>query len=121
MSAIRAKNTKPELIVRRYLHAAGLRYRLHPKDLPGRPDIILPKYRTAIFVNGCFWHGHETCGAFKGTTSNSSFWSQKIERNRARDIEKTQSLKELGWKVITVWECHLLDKALDNLLNEIVT
>lgn len=106
MSGIRGKNTKPEWLVRRGLHARGFRYRLHPKDLPGTPDLVLPKYKAAIFVHGCFWHGHN-CRLFKWPSTRQEFWRQKIEGNVARDARATNSLIEMGWRVATVWECGL--------------
>jgi DNA mismatch endonuclease, patch repair protein len=106
MSRIRQRHTGPELQVRRGLHALGLRFRLHPQDLPGRPDIVLPKYRTVIFVHGCFWHGHH-CRAGGRPTSNKSFWVSKIDANRKRDLRKSRALRKLGWRVLTVWECQL--------------
>ena len=118
ISAIRAKNTKPELKVRSYLHKFGLRFRLHIKDLPGRPDLVLPKYNTAIFVHGCFWHGHD-CRPRKATRSNTEFWSEKMRRNIERDARKVKQLEKAGWKVITVWECGLSEKALHQLVKAI--
>lgn len=106
MSRIRSKNTKPELIVRKYLFSRGLRYRLNVKDLPGKPDLVFPKYRTVVFVNGCFWHHHD-CGRFHWPASNPEYWSQKINRNTERDQANYQKLKSLGWKVLVIWECEL--------------
>lgn len=107
MSQIKGKNTKPEEIVRKYLFAHGFRYRKNDKRLPGTPDIVLPKYKTVIFVNGCFWHGHEGCKYFVWPKSNPEFWKEKIKANIIRDKEKTELLKAKGWKVIIVWECEL--------------
>ena len=104
MSCIKGKNTKPELIVRRYLHAHGYRYRINVKRLPGTPDIVLRKYRTVIFINGCFWHGHEGCRYFVMPKSNTLFWEKKIERNKQRDVEKRIQLRHLGWHTIIIWE-----------------
>ena len=104
MSRIKSKDTKPELIVRRYLHAHGYRYRINVKRLPGTPDIVLRKYKTVIFINGCFWHGHEGCKYFVLPKSNSQFWQRKIDRNKKRDIEKRIQLRRLGWHTITIWE-----------------
>ena len=107
MAAIRSKNTKPEMVVRKYLHARGFRYRLFHKRLPGHPDLVMRKYRTCIFVNGCFWHGHENCKAFRMPKTNVDFWKQKIMRNRQRDHETLNQLAALGWHSIVVWECEL--------------
>lgn len=111
MTAIKGKDTKPEMIVRKYLFSRGLRFRVQVRKLPGTPDIVLPKYKTAIFVNGCFWHGHEGCKYFRLPKSNVDFWTEKIERNIKRDRESMQALFDLGWKVICVWECELRNKA----------
>ena len=107
MSHIRAKNTKPEVLVRQYLHAAGFRFRIHVKKLPGCPDVVLPKYRTCIFVNGCFWHGHRGCRYATRPKSNAEFWQTKIQNNIRRDELSAQALDAMGWRVITVWECEL--------------
>ena len=107
MAAIRSKNTKPEMLVRRFLFSRGFRYRLNYRRLPGRPDIVLRKYRTVIFVNGCFWHGHEGCRYFVMPKSNVAFWQTKIERNRARDKRVQHELAAMGWHCITLWECQL--------------
>ena len=124
MSRIRGKNTKPEILVRKGLHARGFRFRLHNKKLPGRPDIVLPKYGAAIMVNGCFWHGHKGCQYATKPKSNVEFWETKIARNRHRDEVTTAHLEALGWTVITVWECELRGKLesntrLDKLADEI--
>lgn len=105
MAGIQGKNTGPEMIVRRTLFSAGYRYRLYRKDLPGTPDIVLPRYRCVIFVNGCFWHGHENCRLFRLPKSNTEFWRAKIEGNIARDRKKYDALAERGWRIIIVWEC----------------
>lgn len=110
MRAIKGKNTKPELALRKALFAQGYRYRLHDKKLPGRPDIVLPKYRTAIFVHGCFFHGHG-CSTFKWPATRAGFWRAKIEGNRARDERQQAKLRELGWQVLVVWECELKGQA----------
>jgi len=107
MSCIKGKNTKPEEIVRKYLFSQGFRYRKNDKRLPGTPDIVLPKYKTVIFVNGCFWHGHEGCRYFVVPKTNTEFWGNKIETNKQRDSRKIKDLQALGWKVIIVWECQL--------------
>ena len=111
MSAIRSRNTKPEMIVRKYLFAHGFRYRINHPRLPGHPDIVLRKYRTCIFVNGCFWHGHD-CIEFRPPKTRKEYWMNKIERNRERDKEEQRKLAEMGWHCIVVWECQLKpDKA----------
>ena len=124
MSRIRGKNTKPEILVRKGLHARGFRFRLHNKKLPGSPDIVLPKYGVAIMVNGCFWHGHKGCRYATKPKSNVEFWETKIARNRHRDEVTTAHLEALGWTVITIWECELrtssqLDDRLNTLTEEI--
>lgn len=111
MAAVKGKDTKPEMIVRKYLFSQGLRFRVQVRKLPGNPDIVLPKYKTVIFVNGCFWHGHEGCKYFRLPKSNVEFWKEKIERNIERDRESMRALLDLGWKVIRVWECELRNKA----------
>ena len=111
MSRIRGKDTKPEILVRRELHARGFRFRLQDRKLPGRPDITLPRYGVAIMVNGCFWHGHKGCRYATKPRTNPEFWETKIERNRHRDEVTTAHLEALGWTVITVWECELRGKA----------
>ena len=107
MSRIRSKNTSPEVALRRELHAMGFRFRLHRKDLPGKPDIVLPRYRTAVFVHGCFWHRHDGCKVATTPKSNTGFWQEKFDRNVARDARSEDLLKDQGWKVIVVWECEL--------------
>lgn len=107
MAAIHSANTKPEMIVRKYLFAHGFRYRLNHRRLPGHPDIVLRKYRSCIFVNGCFWHGHEGCKYFKMPKSNVEFWNAKISRNRQRDKRVQEDLAKMGWHCITIWECEL--------------
>jgi DNA mismatch endonuclease (patch repair protein) len=106
MSRIRGRNTRPELAVRRFLHKAGLRFRLHSKKLPGRPDLVFPALRTALFVHGCFWHQHPGCPRAFMPKSNRTFWKQKLARNRQRDGERAAALKKMGWSVIVVWECQ---------------
>ena len=106
MSGIRGKDTKPELLVRKALFARGFRYRIHDKRLPGKPDLVLPKYRAVIFVHGCFWHGHN-CHLFKWPSSNVDFWKTKITRNREVDERNTRALREQGWRILTIWECAL--------------
>lgn len=107
MSRIRAVETKPEDTVRKYLFSRGLRYRKNVKTLPGKPDIVLPKYKTVIFVNGCFWHGHSNCRYFVIPKTNTEFWKEKITANIARDNRVIENLSVQGWKVLTVWECEL--------------
>ena len=114
MSGIRGKDTEPEIIVRKFLHAQGFRFRLHRKDLPGRPDIVLPKYRVAILVQGCFWHGHEDCRLFRLPKSRTEFWKEKIEANRARDKKNLTLLGELGWRTLQIWECAMKGPAKEN-------
>ena len=106
MSKVRTTSTTPELIVRQKLHAAGFRFTLHSKKLPGKPDIILPKYKAVIFVHGCFWHHHLHCGKSKLPQSNVDFWRSKIHKNVERDLAKTVQLKSLGWRVLVIWECE---------------
>ncbi len=107
MSRIRSKDTKPEILVRHYLFARGFRYRKNVKRLPGTPDIVLRKYRTAIFVHGCFWHGHEGCRDFVIPKTRTDYWLQKIDRNRQRDCHKRLQLRAMGWHVIEIWACRL--------------
>jgi len=107
MSQIRSKNTKPEELVRKFLFSQGFRYRKNDTRLPGKPDIVLPKYKTVVFVNGCFWHGHEGCRYFVWPKKNAEFWKEKIGRNICRDVVNHQLLMEQGWLVIDVWECQL--------------
>ena len=125
MSRIKGKDTKPEMLVRRYLHAQGFRYRLHVKDLPGKPDIVLPKYRTVIFVHGCFWHGHEGCKYYVVPKTRTEWWLNKINGNIANDKKADFALTYSGWNVITLWECDLnaqnRDKTLTKLPGKIVS
>ena len=107
MSAIRGKNTKPEMIVRRGLWKRGFRYRLNYKRLPGHPDLVLRKYKTCIFINGCFWHGHEGCKYYTVPKTNTEFWVNKVQRNKERDERVKHQLNAMGWNCITVWECEL--------------
>lgn len=110
MAAVKGRDTKPEILVRKYLFSRGLRYRLKSK-LTGKPDMVFPKYRTVVFVDGCFWHGHEDCPYFKMPRSNVEFWERKIAHNRARDVSTNYVLQTEGWRVIRVWECELRPKA----------
>lgn len=107
MSRIRSTNTKPEVALRKALHRLGFRFRLHGRRLPGKPDIVLPRYHTAIFVHGCFWHRHKGCKTATTPKSNTQFWVDKFDRNTARDAIKKTQLESDGWNVIVVWECHL--------------
>jgi DNA mismatch endonuclease (patch repair protein) len=111
MSAVRQKNTGPETIVRRVLHGLGLRFRLHRNDLPGTPDIVLPKHRTVVFVHGCFWHRHGGCSKTTTPKTRLEFWLEKFDRNVDRDLRKERALVEEGWKVLVVWECETRDRA----------
>ena len=117
MSHIRSRNTKPELKVRKWLWSHGYRYRLNVKGVPGKPDIVMRKYHTAIFVNGCFWHGHEGCCKIPQT--NREFWVNKIQKNQQRDQQNYQLLKDNGWQVIVIWECQLKANAIDRTMYEV--
>ena len=107
MQQIKSTNTNPEMLVRRFLHAQGFRYALHSKKLPGKPDMVLTKYHTVIFVHGCFWHGHEHCKYYKVPKTRTEWWLHKINTNKANDNKAVKALKKAGWKVIVVWECAL--------------
>lgn len=120
MSRIKAKDTKPELLVRKFLFANGFRYRLNVKDLPGKPDIVLPKYKTVIFINGCFWHGHKGCKYFVLPKTRTEWWLQKIKGTMLRDKEAEIKLNVLGWKVITVWTCELKNIKKDDRLTKLI-
>lgn len=120
MSQIKATDTKPEMIVRKFLHANGFRYRLHVKDLPGKPDIVLPKYNTIIFVHGCFWHAHEGCKYFKIPKTRTEWWKEKLLGNKKRGQQHVEKLKELGWHVIIVWECQIKKKDCDSFFNHLI-
>ena len=113
MSAIKSKNTKPEIAVRKLLHSMGYRFRLHRKDLPGSPDIVLPKYKTVIFVHGCFWHRHENCKYASTPKTRQEFWEAKFRENINRDKLNQENLSSNGWKIIIVWECEIKDKDFD--------
>ncbi len=123
MSKVRGKNTRPEKLVRSLLHRMGFRFRLHRKDLPGRPDLVLPKYKTVIFVHGCFWHRHPGCKKASTPKSNTAFWEDKFEKNVARDARVAEALRHSGWNVLVVWECELkdLDALAARLRNELAT
>lgn len=122
MSQIKGKNTKPEILVRKFLFAKGYRYKLHDKTLPGKPDMVLPKYKTVIFVHGCFWHGHEGCPYFVIPKTRTDWWTQKISGNREKDLKNFNKLFLDGWKVITIFECELKTrKQLSFTLNALVS
>ncbi len=127
MAGIRGKNTKPELAIRRALHKAGFRYRLHCRHIPGKPDLTFSQYKAVVFVHGCFWHGHD-CELFRIPQTRSEFWARKIASNRARDIAVLQALRQLGWRTATVWECAFrgrgqigLDAAVHQIINWLPT
>lgn len=120
MSQIKGKDTKPEMLVRKFLHANGYRYRLHTKDLPGKPDIVLPKYHTVIFINGCFWHGHQGCKYFTIPKTKTEWWTNKINTNIANDKKAIEALSKDGWKIITIWTCELKPDKLENTLISIL-
>jgi DNA mismatch endonuclease (patch repair protein) len=107
MSRIKGKNTKPEMVVRKFLHANGFRYRLHVKNLPGKPDIVLPKYKTVIFVHGCFWHQHEHCSKASLPKTRTEWWKNKLNRNTQVDLNAEALLKQSGWRVLIIWQCGL--------------
>lgn len=117
MSRIGAKNTVPELKIRRGLHQRGFRYRLHQKDLPGKPDIVLPRHKVVIMVHGCFWHGHRGCRYFRLPRSNADFWQSKIQKNRDRDDRQIGQLVGLGWRVLVIWECATLNHPVEDLID----
>lgn len=121
MSQIKNKNTKPEELVRKDLFRRGLRYRKNANKLPGCPDIVLLRYRTVVFVNGCFWHAHEGCKYFKWPQNNKDFWETKLSGNKKRDIDNISALERLGWKVIVVWECELKKQFKTERLNRLYT
>ncbi len=126
MSRIKRSDTNPELLVRRFLFSQGFRYRKDVKTMPGHPDIVLTKYKTVVFVNGCFWHMHEGCKKFVLPSSNSDYWEKKLKGNRQRDIKNYEMLRQQGWKVVTIWECELhktivnvtLDRLRDTILDQ---
>ncbi|MCR5078155.1 MAG: very short patch repair endonuclease [Prevotella sp.] len=120
MAAIKGRDTKPELVVRRYLWAHGFRYRVNSPRLPGHPDIVLRRYRTCVFVNGCFWHGHEGCKYYRVPRTNTDFWVRKIARNQERDRQEQQELARMGWHCVTVWECELKGERRERTLESLV-
>ena len=119
MCNIRSKNTKPELMLRSKLFKIGYRFRIHKKDLPGKPDIVLPKYKTVIFVHGCFWHYHQNCNEGRIPSTNSKFWKDKLEKNVTKDKLNIESLELEGWKVIVVWECEI-EKDIDSTISKLI-
>ena len=119
MSMIKGKDTKPEMIVRKYLFSKGFRYRVNVKELQGKPDIVLRKYKTVIFVNGCFWHGHEGCRYFVIPKTRTEWWKAKIDKNISRDAEVRNKLRSMGWRTMVIWECQLKPKQRENTLSEI--
>lgn len=121
MSNVKSKNTKPELLVRKFLFSHGYRYRVNRKDLPGKPDIVLPKYKTVVFINGCFWHGHENCKYATIPESNREFWLTKITGNVGRDKRTRDKLISMGWRVIDIWQCQLKEKDKETTLNNLIT
>ena len=122
MAQVKDRNTKPEMLVRRLLHGMGYRFRLHRKDLPGKPDIVLPKHRKIIFINGCFWHGHPGCKRATRPANNREFWDNKIDGNITRDARNTEALTAAGWEVLIVWECQIRDQEqLKKLLSSFIS
>jgi DNA mismatch endonuclease, patch repair protein len=121
MSRILSTNTKPELLVRKFLYANGFRYSLHNKKLPGKPDIVLRKYKTIIFIHGCFWHGHANCKYFKLPKTRAQWWANKIATNKANDAKAVKALKKEGWQVLVIWECKLKPAKSEKTLQRIVT
>ena len=119
MSKIRSKNTKPERLIRSLLHKSGYRFRIHKKDLPGKPDIVLPKYKTVIFVHGCFWHYHKKCQEGKIPRTNAIYWNDKFQKNILRDKQNSRKLRKLGWKVIVIWECHIKRILIENSKSQV--
>lgn len=121
MSRIRSKNTKPEVLVRKRLFSMGFRYRLHDKKFPGKPDIILPRYKTVIFVNGCFWHGHQGCKYFIIPKTRTEWWTSKISSTSLKDLKVTELIRLKGWQVLTIWECELRKKLIEKTMEELVS
>jgi DNA mismatch endonuclease (patch repair protein) len=119
MSRIRSKDTKPEMLVRKYLFAQGFRYRLHDKKLPGKPDLVFPKYKTVLFINGCFWHGHEGCKYFVIPQTRREWWVKKINNTKKRDFKNYEKLKKQNWRIITVWECEIKNEP-EKKLQEVI-
>jgi len=119
MSRIRSKDTKPEMLVRKFLHKNGFRYRLHVKNMPGKPDIVLPKYKTVIFIHGCFWHGHEGCKYYVVPKTRTEWWLNKINGNISNDTTAENNLRAAGWKIIKIWECELKKGTLEVTLSHL--
>ena len=119
MAGIRSKDTRPELLLRKALHAAGLRYRLHVRTLPGKPDLVFPKYQAVVFVHGCFWHGHNQCARFRLPLSNTAFWEEKIKGNISRDFKNKKLLETMGWNVFVIWECEITKKTIHTLADKL--
>ena len=119
MSKIRGKDTKPEMAVRSYLHARGLRYRLHDKSLPGKPDLVFRSRRVVVFVHGCFWHGHAGCNKARTPKTHEDFWRTKVETNAARDRRNIRKLRSLGWHVFVIWQCQICERRLERLFRQI--
>lgn len=120
MSGIKGRDTKPELLVRKYLHGCGFRYRLAPKELPGKPDIVFPKHGAVIFIHGCFWHQHEGCKYAASPKTNPEFWQKKLSENVARDRRNSERLRQLGWRVLIAWECEIDNQNLPKLASQLV-
>jgi DNA mismatch endonuclease (patch repair protein) len=120
MSQISGKDTKPEMLVRKFLHSNGFRYRLHAKDLPGKPDLVLPKYNSVIFVHGCFWHAHEDCKYFTIPQTRTEWWKEKLYGNKERDERNVETLEDKGWNVIIVWECELKPAKREKTLKSLI-
>ena len=118
MAKVKGKDTKPEKVVRSLLHRLGFRFRLHRKDLPGSPDIVLTRHRKIIFVHGCFWHQHPNCPHAARPSSNTDYWKKKLDRNIARDVETLIKIEDLGWRVLVIWECQTRKDGLPNLIND---
>jgi DNA mismatch endonuclease, patch repair protein len=121
MSQIKGKNTKPEMLVRKFLHSRGFRYKLHDKSLPGKPDLVLPKYKTVIFIHGCYWHKHEGCKYFVVPKTRTEWWMNKINGNVANDLKAMATLEKQGWKIITIWECELKPGKAEQTLVKLLT
>jgi DNA mismatch endonuclease (patch repair protein) len=119
MSQIKGKNTKPEMLVRKFLFSKGLRYKLHDKTLPGKPDLVFPKYKTAVFIHGCYWHGHEGCKYFVVPKTRTEWWLNKINGNKDKDSKSIVALQESGWRVIVIWECDLKSNNKEENLNQL--